>query len=190
MTLGLQTNCGPLLKILGAQPEILGAHTVNQHANQIFIYLQIFTVVLINILITDTEITMCCSVSHFIVILIYPKGFQVYVHAFDEHVSVSFTGVCHLDRTLSLLSACSPLHWECIIMHDKRLPREKPFMASKAESCTGSSDPHNLDETGWVGRQLCDCVRDFSGAEYVNQERRSEQKPSTVDDVLFLHSNL
>ena len=39
---GLQTNFfhqehrGPLLKILGAQTDILGLHTVNQHANQIF----------------------------------------------------------------------------------------------------------------------------------------------------------
>lgn len=32
--------------------------------------------------------------------------------------------------------------------------------------------------------------RDFSCAGYVIQERRSQLKPSTVDDVLFLHSNL
>jgi len=44
---GLQTNLfhvGPQLKILGAQTENLGAHTVNQHANQIFTFLLISTV--------------------------------------------------------------------------------------------------------------------------------------------------
>ena len=46
--------------MLGAQPENLGAHTVNQHANQIFTFLLISTVLLINTLIIDAEITMCC----------------------------------------------------------------------------------------------------------------------------------
>lgn len=32
--------------------------------------------------------------------------------------------------------------------------------------------------------------RDFSCAGYVIQERRSQLKPSTVDDILFLHSNI
>lgn len=32
--------------------------------------------------------------------------------------------------------------------------------------------------------------RDFSCAGYVIQERRSQLRPSTVDDILFLHSNI
>ena len=52
---GLQTNFFPHFF-----HQILGAHTVNQHANQIFPFLQIFTVLLIHILIIDAEMTMCC----------------------------------------------------------------------------------------------------------------------------------
>ena len=45
--------------------------------------------------------------------------------------------------------------------------------------------------TARVGRGFSDCERDFSGAAgYVIQEQRSKLNPSTVDDVLFLHSNL
>lgn len=32
--------------------------------------------------------------------------------------------------------------------------------------------------------------RDFSSAGFVIQERRTQLKPGTVDDILFLHSNL
>ena len=37
---------------------------------------------------------------------------------------------------------------------------------------------------------FCNCKQDFSGAGYDIQEQRSQLKPSTVDDVRFLHSNL
>ena len=51
------------------------------------------------------------SVSHFIVILLYPNGFHVCTYAFDEQGSDSFTGVARLScrLTLHLLSARSPL---------------------------------------------------------------------------------
>ena len=46
------------------------------------------------------------------------------------------------------------MHYQFIRQH-KRLPYEKPFMAPEAESCIGSGDPHNLDETSRVGRLNC-----------------------------------
>ena len=62
-----------------------------------------------------------------------------------------FTGVrplvVPLDRTLRLVSARSPIHWECIIRRDKRLPCEKPFMAPEAEPCTCSGT-----RTIWIRR--------------------------------------
>ena len=66
LSAGLQTKFfhqehhGPLLKMLGAQTDILGAQTGNEHANQIFPFLYIFIVLLIHMLIIDAEITMYC----------------------------------------------------------------------------------------------------------------------------------
>ena len=68
--------------------------------------------------------------------------------------SMRFMGVrplvVPLDRKLRLLSAGSPLHWECS-RRDKRLPCEKPFMAHEVL-------------TGVGYRWFCDCERVFSGA--------------------------
>ena len=134
-------------------------------------------------------------VSHLIVILIYPNGFQVWA---CKYWSDSFTGVrpliVPLDRTLRLLSARSPIHWECIIRPDKRVKRplwhlkQCPalvLVTRKIWMKQVGSDAW----TAWVGRGFCDCKRDFTGAGYVIQERRSQLKPSTVDDVPFF-SNL
>ena len=126
------------------------------------------------------------------------------MHSFDKYGSDSFTGVrplvVPLDRTLSLLSARSPLHWECIIRPDKRLPCEKPFMAPEAEPCTGSGDPHNLDETGekwctvsdtaagrtrvlWLRARLLRCWICYSAAE-------ESTKTVTSGWCVFLHTNI
>ena len=52
----------------------------------------------------------------------------------------------------------------------------------------GTSRVGRLNSAGLRG--FCDGERDFSGAGHVIQERRTQLKSSTVDDVLFLHINL
>ena len=75
----------------------------------------------------------------------FPNGFHACAHAFDEHERYIFTGVClhnvPLDRTLHLLSARSPLHWECISRRDKRLPCETAITRcdSTSAQCLGGT---------------------------------------------------
>ena len=76
-----------------------------------------FTVLLITILIIDAEITMCCfkfSVTFYCDSHLSQQFSGLSMHAFNKYGSDSFTGVrplvVPLDRTLSLLSARSPLH--------------------------------------------------------------------------------
>ena len=150
--------------MLGAQPGFLGAHTVNQHANVIFSFF--FHCITHTYFDNNNNLFQCAvsnSESHFIVILIYTKCFHKYAHAFDDHGSDNFTGVrtlvVPLDRTLRLLSARLPLHWECS-RHDKRLPCEKPFMAH--EVLTGLGYPQGPDERParfvWNGWKIMYCV--------------------------------
>ena len=150
-----------LLKIVGVQPYILGAHTVNQHANQIFTFLLIFNALLITILIIDAEITMCCF-----------------------KLSVSFYCDSHLSKTVSRFAHA------CV-----RQVRKRQFHGGAPACRTAWQSPALVrvtrtiwikrvgsdDWTARVGRGFCDCERDFTGAGYVNQERRSQLKPSTVD---------
>ena len=182
MYAGLQTNlfhqehCGPLLNILGAQTEILGAHTVNQHANQIFTFEHIFTVLLMHIVILDAEMTMCCFKfrvtfycdSHLSVLLAQKHPF---------HRSAPVSRECGLtERCASSLPVASPLR--C----DKRFLGENPF--------TG------LTRTMWM-KQVNNKVADTAGTLAARSQGvqcwmlfRSQLKPSTVDDGLCLHSNL
>jgi hypothetical protein len=119
------------------------------------------------------------SVSHFIVILIYPKGFHacVWMRLTNTEQNDSFTGVrplviVPLYRTLHLLSTRSPLNSlpTRLSRRDKHLPCEKPFMAPEAESCTGSGT-----RTIWMN-----CVGQGCGS-----GRTPEQCGSVADSVIL-----
>ena len=139
------------------------------------------------------------SVSHFIVILIHANCFHLCAHAFDEHGSDGFTGV-----------------WQLVVPLDGTCASPLPARLS-IENAAGATNASRVKSPLWhmkswlgtprvtrkirmkrvknnvlsrFGRFRRDCERDFSSAGYVIQERMSQLKPSTVDDVLFLHSNL
>ena len=66
------------------------------------------------------------------------------------------------------------------------MKRGKNYVGTVSDTGAGRVGRLNSAGRSWV----CDCERDFSGAGDVIQEQRSKLKPSKVDDVLFLHSNL
>ena len=131
------------------------------------------------------------SVSHFIVILIYPNGFQVcaFMRSTSTEATVSrecarlscrLTGrwASSLPARLSIENALSgptnASHVKSPSWHLKQSPALVRVTRTIWMKRVGSDD-----WTARVGRGFCDCKRDFTGARYVNQERRSQLKPST-----------
>ena len=130
------------MNILGAETEILGAHTINQHANQIFPFLHVFTVLLIHILIIDAEITMCCfKFSHMLLFIvshfIYPNGMRVCVR--QARKCARFTGV-----------RLSSLHGDALADVTNASRVKSPLRQSRVLHGFGypTGDPHILGETG------------------------------------------
>ena len=141
------------------------------------------------------------SVSHFIVSLIYTNCFHVCAHAFDKHNPWQFHGLCRLtgrcasslSARLSIENAACTSNASCVktpLWHMKSWPGSGTRPVTRTIWMKRVKNIVLCRTRMRVGRRFCDCERVFSGAGYVIQVRRSQHKPSTVDDVFFLHSNL